>query len=319
MWSRQTSMRAHALDFRSISHRESQPLHAREANVAVRLYVDLVKQACAAWLKDRAPTMGAALAFYCAFALAPLLVIVIALGGAVWGADAARGAIVGQLAGMVGVPAAEAIQALLRAAPQTTTGVFAAIVGIVTTLVAATTLVVELQDDLDYIWKAPTRPGSGLVSLVRARVLSLGMILAIGFLLLISLVASGALVAFEAYFGSYFPGTARLLLQLSDAVFSLGMETVLFAMLYKWLPNVRIAWKDVWIGAFITALLFSVGRVAIGLYLGRSAIASAYGAAGALAVLLLWLYYSAQVFLLGAEFTCIHANYRRRRLERAFD
>ena len=159
MWSRQTSMRAHAFDFRSISHRESQPLHAREANVAVRLYVDLVKQACAAWLKDRAPTMGAALAFYCAFALAPLLVIVIALGGAVWGADAARGAIVGQLAGMVGVPAAEAIQALLRAAPQTTTGVFAAIVGIVTTLVAATTLVVELQDDLDYIWKAPTRPG----------------------------------------------------------------------------------------------------------------------------------------------------------------
>jgi membrane protein len=283
------------------------------------IYIDLVKQAGAAWMKDRAPTMGAALAFYSAFAIAPLLIIVIAIAGALWGANAARGAIVGQLAGMVGVTAAEAIQGLLKAAQQTTTGVYAAIVGIVTTLVGATTLVVELQDDLNYIWKAPTRPGSGLVSLVRARILSLGMILAIGFLLLISLFASGALVAFETYFGSYFPRTALLLLHLSDAVLSLFMETVLFAILYKWLPNVRIAWKDVWIGALISALLFSVGRVAIGLYLGRSAIESAYGAAGALAVLLLWLYYSAQVFLLGAEFTCVHANFRRRMLERAFE
>ncbi|HET9668500.1 MAG TPA: YihY/virulence factor BrkB family protein [Casimicrobiaceae bacterium] len=283
------------------------------------LYIDLVKQACVGWMNDRAPTMGAALAFYSAFAIAPLLIIVIAIAGAIWGADAARGAIVGELAGMVGVTAAEAIQGLLKAAQQTTTGVYAAIVGIATTLVAATTLVVELQDDLNYIWKAPTRPGSGLASLIRARILSLGMILAIGFLLLISLIASGALVAFETYFRSYFPRTALLLLQLSDAILSLSLETVLFAILYKWLPDVRIAWKDVWIGALISALLFSVGRVAIGLYLGRSAIASAYGAAGALAVLLLWLYYSAQVFLLGAEFTCIHANFRRRRLARAFE
>jgi membrane protein len=290
---------------------------ARKPRIAVRLYVDLVKQAGGAWMKDRAPTMGAALAFYSAFALAPLLIIVIALAGAVWGADAARGAIVGQLAGMVGAPAAEAIQALLRAAQQTKTGMFAAVVGIVTTLVGATTLVVELQDDLDYIWKAPTRPGSGLVSLLRARILSLGIILAIGFLLLISLIVSGALVAFRTYLGWYFPDAALFLLHMSDVLFSLGAETVLFAMLYKWLPNVRIAWKDVWIGAFITALLFSVGRVAIGLYLGRSAIASAYGAAGTLAVLLLWLYYSAQVFLFGAEVTCVYANFHRRRLERA--
>ena len=292
---------------------------ARDGTVGVGAYVDLVKQASAAWMKDRAPTMGAALAFYSAFATAPLLIIVIAVAGALWGANAAHGAIVGQLAGMVGVTAAEAIQGLLKAAQRTTTGVYAAIVGIVTTLVGATTLVVELQDDLNYIWKAPARPGSGLMSLVRARILSLGMILAIGFLLLMSLFASGALVAFGTYFGSYFPRTALLLLHLLDAVLSLSMETVLFAILYKWLPNVRIAWKDVWIGALISALLFSVGRVAIGLYLGRSAIESAYGAAGALAVLLLWLYYSAQVFLLGAEFTCIHANFRRRRLERAFE
>jgi membrane protein len=290
---------------------------AREMHVAVCLYVNLVKQAGAAWLEDRAPTMGAALAFYSAFALAPLLVIVIALAGPVWGTNAARGAIVGQLAGMVGVPAAEAIQALLRAAPQTTTGMFAAIVGILTTLVTATTLVVELQDDLDYIWKAPARPGSGWVSLLRARILALGIILAIGLLLLISLIVSGALVAFRTYFGRFFPSAALFLLHLSNVVFFLGAETVLFAMLYKWLPNVQIAWKDVWIGAFITALLFSVGRAAIGLYLGGSAIASAYGAAGTPAVFLLWLYYSAQVFLLGAEFSCVYANFHRRRRELA--
>jgi membrane protein len=286
--------------------------------LTVRLYVDLVKQAGSAWITDRAPTMGAALAFYSAFALAPLLIIVIALAGALWGANAAHGAIVAQLAGIVGAPAADAIEGLLRAAQHTTTGVFAVTVGIVTMLIGATTLVVELQDDLDYIWKAPTRRGSSLVSLLRARVRALVMILAIGFLLLISIIASGALVAFKTYFGSDFPDTALALLRLSDAILFLGMETVLFAMLYKWLPNVRIDWKDLWIGAFITAVLFSIGRVAIGLYLGRSAIESAYGAAGTFAVLLLWLYYSAQVFLLGAEFTCVHANFRRCRRERSF-
>ncbi|MGE5101766.1 MAG: YihY/virulence factor BrkB family protein [Deltaproteobacteria bacterium] len=287
--------------------------------IAVRLYVDLVKQAGVAWIQDRAPTLGAALAFYSAFALAPLLIIVIALAGALWGVDAARGTIAGQLAGVVGAPAAEAIQALVKAARQTTTGVFATIASVVTMLVGATTLLVELQDDLDHIWKAPARPGSGLLSLLRARLLSLGMILAIGLLFLISLTISGALDALATYFGSFFPRTALLLLHVSNVLFSLGAETVLFAMLYKSLPNVRLVWKDVWIGAVITAVLFSIGRAAIGLYLGRSAITSAYGAAGTLVVLLLWLYYSAQVFLLGAEFTCVYSNYHRRRLEHSHE
>ncbi len=278
-------------------------------DVEWRLYADLVKQSGVAWVEDRAPTMGAALAFYSAFALAPVLVIVIALAGAVFGADAARGAIVGQLAGMVGAPAAEAIQALLKAAEETTTGVFATVVALMTMLVGATTILVELQDDLDQIWHAPKRAGNGLWSLLRARILSLGMILGVGFLLLVSLALSGAIAAIEAYWQSYFPGAALLLLQLSNLVFSLAVITILFAMLYKWLPNVPIAWKDVWMGAFITAILFSVGRIAIGLYLGRTAIVSAYGAAGTLAVLLLWLYYSAQVFLLGAEFTCRYASH----------
>lgn len=275
-----------------------------------RLYVDLVKQAGVAWVDDRAPTMGAALAFYSAFSLAPLLIIVIAVAGAVFGEDAARGAIVGQLAGLVGAPAAEAIQTLLKAAQDTKTSVFATVAGLVTMLVGATTILVELQDDLDHIWKAPRRAGSSLLSILRARIISLGMILGIGFLLLISLVFSGAIAAVEAYTESRFPGAAVLLLRLWNLVFSVGAVTVLFAMLYKWLPNAPIAWKDVWMGAFFTAILFSTGRFAIGLYLGRSATASAYGAAGTLVVLLLWLYYSAQVFLFGAEFTCIYATHR---------
>jgi membrane protein len=179
-------------------------------------------------------------------------------------------------------------------------------------LVGATTIVVELQDDLDHIWSAPRRSGSGWLTMLRARVLSLGMILGLGFLLLVSLVVSGAIEAAGSYTEAHVPGSALTLLRVSNLVLSLGAVTVLFAMLYKWLPNVPIDWKDVWVGAFITAVLFSVGRIAIGFYLGRSATASAYGAAGTLVVLLLWLYYSAQAFLLGAEFTFAYARYRTR-------
>ena len=283
-----------------------------------RLYVDLVKQSGVAWVEDRAPTMGAALAFYSAFSLAPLLIIVIAVAGAVFGVEAAAGVIAGQIAGLVGAPAAEAIQSLLKAAQETTTSVFATVVGLLTMLVGATTILVELQDDLDLIWKAPKREGSSLSAILRARILSLGMILGVGFLLLISLVLSAAIAALEAYSESHFPGAALPLLHVWNPALSVGAITVVFAMLYKWLPNVPIAWKDVWMGAFITAILFTVGRFAIGLYLGRSVIASAYGAAGTLVVLLLWLYYSAQVFLFGAEFTCLYATHRASSRSRAF-
>jgi len=275
-----------------------------------RAYLYLVKQSGSAWVNDRAPTMGAALAFYSAFALAPLLIVLIAVAGAIFGPDAARGAIAGQLTGLVGAAAAQAIQDLLRAAQETTTGALATIVGLVTMLVGATTVLVELQDDLDLIWKAPKRAGSSWLSILRARTLSLGLLLAIGFLLLISLVISGAMSAFGVYSQAYLPGAAVLLLPLWNTIFSLAAATVLFAMLYKWLPSVSIAWPDVWIGAFTTAVLFTLGRFAIGVYLGGTAIASTYGAAGTLVILLLWLYYSAQVFLLGAEFTCLYAKRR---------
>ena len=274
-----------------------------------RLYIDLLKQSASAWVADNAPSMGAALAFYSAFSLAPLLIIVIAIASAAYGQDAARGAIVAQLTAVVGASAAQAIQALLKGAQETTTGVVATTVGAITVLVGATTVLVELQDDLDRIWKAPPRKGSGLLTILRARVLSLGMILAIGFLLLVSLVLAGVVAAAGKYWATMFPGAA-VFLQVANFFLSLAVNTVLIAMLYKWLPNAPIAWRDVWVGAFTTAVLFAIGQIAIGVYLGRSAIASAYGAAGALVVLLLWLYYSAQIFLLGAEFTHMYAKQR---------
>jgi len=252
--------------------------------------------------------MGAALAFYCAFSLAPLLVIVIAVGAAVFGTDAARGAIVEQLSAIVGVAAAEAIRELLKAAQEPTAGMVATTISVVTLLVGATTVLVELQDDLDYIWKAPAR--AGIATMLRARLVSLLIILAIGFVLFVTQVLSSAITAFGDYLTPYFPNAALRLLSAANLLFSLAVVTVLFAMLYKWLPNVRIAWRDVWIGALATAVLFSVGRIAIGIYLGRGAIASAYGAAGTLVALLLWLYYSAQIFLFGAEFTAVHARQR---------
>jgi membrane protein len=291
------------MDTTSGSNRPSRPIPS-----FFHLYLDLAKQAVAAWLADRAATMGAALAFYCAFSLAPLLMIVIAIAAAVFGADAARGAIVEQLSGIVGPAAAEAIQELLKAAKEPATGLFATVVGLVTLLVGATTVLVELQDDLDYIWKAPAR--SGVVTMLRARLLSFLIILAIGFVLLITQLLSGTVTAFGDYLTPYFPDVALRLLKAANFLFSLAIVTVLFAILYKWLPNVRIAWRDVWFGALATAVLFSIGRIAIGFYLGRSAIASAYGAAGTLIALLLWLYYSAQIFLLGAEFTAVHARQR---------
>jgi len=253
--------------------------------------------------------MGAALAFYSAFSIAPLLIIVIAVAGAVFGVDAARGAVVGQLSGLVGPTAAGAIRSLLMGAQGQSSGVLASVIGVLTLLIGATTVLVELESDLDRIWRAPGRAGSGVLKLLRSHAISLGLILGIGFLLLVSLVLTGALVIFGKYWGSVFPGVATLLYVL-NFIFSLAVITVLIAMLYKWLPNVPIAWRDVWVSALTTAILFNAGQLAIGLYLGRSAMGSAYGAAGAMVVLLLWLYYSAQIFLFGAEFTRAYANRR---------
>ncbi len=273
-----------------------------------RTHVSLFKQAANAWVDDHASSMGAALAFYSAFSLAPLLVIVIAVAGMVYGVDAARGAVMNQFSSLLGPVGADALQKLLVAAAVEGTGVIATTVGFVLLLVGATTVLVELEDDLNRIWNAPPRHENGLVAIVRARLLSFSLILGIGFLLVVSLVVGGALAALAHYWR--FSVTNATVVFLIDFVVSVGVFTVLFAMLYKWLPHVRIDWRDVWAGALITAVLFNVGRLAIGFYLGNGAVASTYAAAGSFVVLLLWLYYSAQIFLFGAEYTWVYAKHR---------
>lgn len=272
------------------------------------VYGSMFKQAGVAWFEDNAPSMGAALAFYSAFSLAPLLIVVIAVAGMVYGVAAAQGAILQQFGELLGPVGAEALQRLLVAASMGGSGVLATVVAIVVLLVGATTVLVELQDDLDKICDAPPRREGGLMLIVRARLLSFGLILGIGFLLLVSLIVGSALAALANYW-RISVSNARWLFAI-DFVVSIGVFTVLFAMLYKWLPNVKIPWRDLWVGSLMTAFLFNIGRLAIGLYLGQSATASAYAAAGSFLVLLLWLYYSAQIFLFGAEFTWVHAKYR---------
>jgi membrane protein len=277
--------------------------------IPLRLYVSLFKQAALAWIKDGASSMGAALAFYSAFSLAPLLLIVMALAGVVYGPETARQAVVTQFATLIGPVGADAIGSLLKAAATAESGGIATAVGVILLLVGATTVLVELENDLNRIWEAPPQPEGGFVSLLRVRLLSFGMILGIGFLLIVSLVASSAIAALSARWHSSAFGATGLFI--ADFTLAVVIFTALFGMLYKWLPNVRIAWDDVWTGALTTAVLFNLGRLAIGAYLGRSATASAYAAAGSVLVLLLWLYYSAQIFLFGAEFTWVRAKHRR--------
>lgn len=269
----------------------------------------MLKRTVQAWLEDDAPSLGAALSYYATFSLAPLLLIVVSVAGLLFGAEAARGEIFGQLRGLLGADGASAVEGLLDSVKSPGGGVLATTVGVLLMLVGATTVFGELQNALDRIWRAPQRPAGGLWSLLRARVLSFGLILGLGFLLMVSLVLSAALAAAEKWWAPAFGGW-ELLARGVNAVVGFGLVTLVFAAIYKIMPRVRIAWSDVWVGAIVTAALFSVGRVLIGLYIGRSAVASGFGAAGSLVVVLVWVYYSAQVFLLGAEFTWVYAHAR---------
>jgi len=267
----------------------------------------LVKDSLEAWTEDYAPSMGAALAYYTLFSIAPLLIIVIAVVGFFFGQDAAQGQIFAQLRGLIGPEGAASIQGLVRSASRPKAGAIASAISVVTLLVGATTVFSELQTDLNRIWKVPpTRKKSGLWKLLRERLLTFGMVLGVGFLLLVSLVISAGLSAV----GSLWAGSAGWegVLEALNFVVSVAVATGLFALMYKLLPNIDIGWRDVWIGSGVTALLFAVGKSLIGLYLGKSGVVSGYGAAGSLVVLLLWVYYSAQIFLVGAEFTWIYAH-----------
>ena len=270
----------------------------------------MVKTAVTAWVDDYAPSMGAALSYYTLFSLAPLLLIVIAVAGMWFGRDAAQGAVLAQLGGIMGAEGALAVEGMLKVAREPAKGVLATVIGVIALLVGATAIFAELQSALDRIWREPApKQESGIWYLLRTRLLSFGLVLGLGFLLMVSLVVSAALAALGQWWGSWIQGWDVLLEALNFAV-ALTIFTVLFAMIYKIMPRARISWRDVWTGAAVTALLFTTGKVLVGLYLGQSALASGFGAAGSLVVLVAWVYYSAQIFLLGAEYTWVFANRR---------
>ena len=269
---------------------------------------DLIKTTFSSWIGDYAPSMGAALAYYTVFSIAPLLLIVISVAGLIFGMEAARGEIFGQLRDLMGDEGAAAIQGLLESVNRPEQSVIGTIIGVVLLLIGATTVFAELQNDLDRIWLAPEREeGSGLWSLIRSRLLSFGMILGIGFLMIVSLVFSAALSALGKWWSPLF-GDWKALLHAVNFVVSFALVTTVFAMIYKIMPRASIAWHDVWIGATVTALLFTIGKFLIGLYIGKTGVASGFGAAGSLVIVLVWVYYSAQIFLLGAEFTWAYAH-----------
>jgi membrane protein len=268
----------------------------------------LTKQSTSSWSEDYAPSMGAALSYYTLFSITPLLMIVISIAGLVFGADAVRGVIFAQLQSLMGEEGAKAIQEMLSSASRPSTGGFAAMISVIGLLIGATTVFNELQSDLDRIWRVPARvKSSGLWTLLRTRLLSFGMILGVIFLLTISLVTSAALAAVGKWWGGWF-GTWETLAHVLDLIINFGLLTLIFALIYKMIPRVHVSWHDVWTGAAVTALLFTIGKFLIGLYLGKSDVTSSFGAAGSLVIMMVWVYYSAQIFLFGAEFTWVYAN-----------
>src|SRR4051794_19323895 len=274
---------------------------------SLKTWWTLAKSAVSSWLDDYAPSMGAALSYYTVFSLAPLLLIVVSVAGLVFGEDAVRGELFAQLQGLMGADAAKAIQGLLASVNKPTHGIVGTIVGIALLVFGATTVFGELQDALDRIWRAPARKKGGLWSLLRARLLSFGMILGLAFLLMVSLVLGAAISALGKWWGPAFGGWETLL-QIVNLLVGFGLTMVVFAMIYKMMPRVKVQWHDVWLGAFVTSLLFTIGKFLIGLYIGKSGVASGFGAAGSLVVVFIWVYYSAQIFLLGAEFTWVYAR-----------
>lgn len=267
----------------------------------------LVKKTVAEWIEDKAPQLGAALAFYTAISIAPLLVIALAVAGYFFGEEAARGELVGQLRSLVGEQGGQAIEDMVDSADKPGTGSVAAIFGIATLLFGASGVFGQLQDALNTIWEVKPKEGRGVWGFLKDRFLSFAMVLGVAFLLLVSLVLSAALTALSAW-TERLPDAVEWLAPIANFAVSILVITLLFAMIFKLLPDVKMAWSDVWLGAAVTAVLFAIGKFAIGLYLGHSSTASSYGVAGSFVVLLLWTYYSAQILFFGAELTQVYAN-----------
>jgi len=272
----------------------------------VGVAVDLLKSTFKEWNEDKASRLAAALAYYTAFSVAPLLLIAISIAGLVFGAEAAQGSIFNQLQGLLGPEAAGTIEAAVKNSSQPGASTISAIIGLVTLIWSASNVFSQLQDALNTIWEVQPKP-AGIVGSLKRRLLPMSMVLGIGFLLLVSLVLSAGLSALGHFFNGLLPGTA-VLWEVVNFVISFAVVTGLFGAIYKLLPDVEIKWSDVWIGAAVTALLFTVGKLLIGLYLGNASIGSTYGAAGSLLVVLVWVYYSAQILFFGAEFTQVYAR-----------
>jgi membrane protein len=268
----------------------------------------LTKQVATSWLDDYVPSMGAALAYYTIFSLAPMLLVVISMAGLLFGEDAARGEIQAQLQNLMGERSAGAVQSLLVSVREPSEGLMATAVGLVLLFVGATSVFAELQNALDRIWRVPEKQRKkGWFSVVRARLMAFGMVLALGFLLILSLVTSALLAVvgrqLEPVLGDW-----QTVVEAGDALGGFMLVALIFGLIYKVMPRQRVLASDVWLGALLAASLFTGGKVVIGAYIGRSDIASGFGAAGSLVVVLLWVYFSAQILLVGAEFTCVYAR-----------
>lgn len=287
--------------------------HARRQDFSNRLHSwkALLIEVFRGWVDHRGLRLGAALAYYTVFAITPLFLIVLAIAGAWFGKEAAREQLFGQLQALVGAQGGKAIQAVVVSADRPETGVIATVIAAATAFVGATGVFVELQDSLNTIWNVPTKPENGILKFIRERMLSFAMVLAIGFLLLVSLVVSAGLAALGNYVSGLLPAEKLIWSGINFTV-SLAIITLMFAMIFKFLPDVKVRWREVWLGAFLSAVLFNLGKYLLGLYLGHGSVTSAYGAAGSLVVILVWVYYASQSLFLGAELTRVQAKRREK-------
>lgn len=274
----------------------------------------VVKATATDFMDDNAPRLAAALAYYALLSLAPLIVLALAIAGLLVDEEAVRGGIANQLSGLVGTAGGQAIESIVRNARAPTAGIVSTVFGLVVLLFGASGVFGELEAALDTIWEVGPPPGRGLGGLIRDRLFSFAMVMGVAFLLLVSLVVSAGLAAVGRLLSGVLPG-GELVWQGVNVVLSLGVVTALFALTFKTVPHAKVAWRDVWVGAFVTALLFTFGKLLIGLYLGKTSFSSAYGAAGSLVLLVIWVYYSASILLLGAEFTQAYASQYGSRIE----
>jgi membrane protein len=274
----------------------------------------LVKETVSEAGEDKVPRLAASLAFYTLLSLSPLVIVAISVAGLVFGQEAARGQIAGELRSVFGPEASDGIQAIMAHASRPSTGIISAAIGAVVLLFGASGVFGELQDSLNTLWEVAPKPDRGLWGMVRDRFMSFSMVLGVAFLLLVSLVVSAGLHALGAWLSSSF-AAIEWIGEVINFVVSLGITSLLFALLYKVVPDVKIAWRDVWVGGLVTAFLFALGKFGIGLYMGKAGVASPFGAAGSLVVIVVWVYYSAHILFFGAEFTQVYARAMGSRLE----